>query len=193
MRPLIFGKTNNSQFRFALYPALMKAKKILLEFRFALTGCQLMPYSNISPMFLCDAKVMAKKFAATSFNGASSMKSLATNYRTKLFEDIQKMNQTRDPIADHIAGTSTITSSLHVKSLSQICCTARASAAKVVVDQQRKWVKTLQTVEADANLSWDAKAEARGLKRNLASFPILFSIVYSYLSFAILENLSKEL
>ena len=68
------------------------------------------------------------------------MKSLATNYRTKLFQDIQKMNQTRDPIADHIAGTSTITSSLHVKSLSQICCTARASAAKVVVDQQRKWV-----------------------------------------------------
>ena len=57
---LIFRKRNNSQFRFALYPALMKSVKISLEFCLALSGYQLMPLSDNSPMFCFDAKLVAK-------------------------------------------------------------------------------------------------------------------------------------
>ena len=80
------------------------------------------------------------------------------------------MNQTCDPIVDDIALTLSIASTLHVKSLSQTRLAARASGAKPVVDKQRELVKTLQTVEGDANFMWDVKAEARNLRRNLVFF-----------------------
>ena len=63
------------------------------------------------------------------------------------------MNQTCDPTVNDIAGTLSITSTLHVKGLSLTRWTARTSAAKVVVDKQRELVKVLQTVKADANHS----------------------------------------
>ena len=45
---------------FAQYSVLMKSEKISLEFCLALMGYQLMPFSNTSPMFSFDAKLMAK-------------------------------------------------------------------------------------------------------------------------------------
>ena len=57
----------------------------------------------------------------------------------KVFKDLQKMNQIRDQTVDDIACILSITSS--IKSLSQTCWTAGASAAKVVVDKQRKLEK----------------------------------------------------
>ena len=39
-----------------------------------------------------------------------------------------------------------------------------------VVDKQTELVETLQTVEADASLSLDVKAEERGLKAKLGIF-----------------------
>ena len=67
--------------------------------------------------------------------------------RIKLFQDIQRMKQTWDQTVDDIAGTSFITSTIRVKSVSQTCCTA-----KVIVDKRSGEVKTLQIVEADASL-----------------------------------------
>ena len=107
----------------------------------------------------------------------------------KLFEDIQRIRQTCDQIVDDTAGTSSITSILHVKTCPKL---SSASAAKVVVDQRRESIKTLLTIEADANLSSDVKAEARGLRQNLLSFPILFSIAYAY-QLAIMKKLSEKL
>ena len=101
------------------------------------------------------------------------------------------MNQTCDPTVDDIAGTSSVNSILHVKSLSQTCWTAGASATKVAVDQRRESVKALQTLEADASLLWDVNIEARGQRRNLLFFPILFGISYSS-QLAITEKLSED-
>ena len=69
------------------------------------------------------------------------------------------MNQTCDQTVDDIAGTSSITSTLHVKSLSRIRWTARASAAKVVRDKRHQsWLRQ------DACLLRDVKAEAQRLR-----------------------------
>ena len=55
------------------------------------------------------------------------------------------------------------------------------------------WALREDDNKVDSSLSWEVKAEARGLIRMLLSFPTLFSLVCTFHLLAVLEKLSKEL
>ena len=62
---------------------------------------------------------------------------------------------------------------VRIKSLSQTRWTAYADAAKVVISKQQPLTETLEAIKVNSSLSWEVKADARGLIRMLSSFPTL--------------------
>ena len=61
------------------------------------------------------------------------------------------------------------------------------------IDKQQPLIETLEAIKVDSSLSWEVKADARGLIRMLSSFPTLLSLVCTFHLLAVLEKLSKEL
>ena len=112
--------------------------------------------------------------------------------RVKLFEQMQEVNPFADRNED-ISSLSHKTATVRIKNLSQTRWTARADAAKVVIDKQQPLIKTLEAIKVDSSLSWEVKADARGLIRMLSSFPTLLSLVCTFHLLAVLEKLCKEL
>ena len=68
-----------------------------------------------------------------------------------------------------VDGNEDISSSSHqiatvrIKSLSQTQWTTRADAAKIVINMQQLLIETLEAIKVDSSLSWEVKADARGL------------------------------
>ena len=112
--------------------------------------------------------------------------------RVKLFEEMQEVNSFVDGNED-ISSVSHQTAVVHIKSLYQTRWTARADAAKVVIVNQQPLIEALEAIKVDSSLSWEVKADARGLIRLLSSFPTLLSLVCTFHLLAVLEKLSKEL
>ena len=94
---------------------------------------------------------------------------------------------------EDISSLSHKTATVRIKCLSQTRWTARANAAKVIIDKQQLLIETLEAIKVDSSLSWEVKADARGLIRMLSSFPTLLSLVYTFHLLAVLEKLFKEL
>ena len=105
---------------------------------------------------------------------------------------MQEVNPFADGNED-ISSLSHKTATVRIKNLSQTRWTARADAAKVVIDKQQPLIETLEAIKVDSSLSWEVKADARGLIRMLSSFPTLLSLVCTFHLLAVLEKLSKEL
>ena len=80
----------------------------------------------------------------------------------KLFEEMQELNPFVDENED-VNSLSHKTTTVGIKSLLQTRCTARADAAKVVIDKLQPLIETLDATKVDSSLSWEVKADVRGL------------------------------